>query len=394
MDNYTILHLHTHDSNGTTNVDSVTSYSEYISKAKELGMTSLAFTEHGNVYEWLSKKRACEKNGIKYIHGCEIYITESLEEKKRDNYHTVLLAKNYEGFKEINSLISLANNREDGHFYYTPRITMDDFVGISDNVIVLSACLGSVFGRGTNSARKRYLDYFLANKDRCFLEIQHHNVSDQIEYNRRLYTIAQKTGLKLVTATDTHSLNSDKERGRAMLQKSKNIFFGEETGWDLTMKSYEELVESYKVQNSLPMDVVMDAIEQTNIISDMIETFDIDTSHKYPQMAKDPRAEVLKHIAIGIEEKGINKYPNAKAYAQRIIEEMEVYDYNGAFNFLLLMKDVVDFCKREGINLGYGRGSVTGSLIAYLLGITQLDSVKHNLIFSRFMHNERISLAD
>lgn len=394
--NYTILHLHTDRSNGTTNVDSVTKYTEYIEKAKELNMKSLAFTEHGNVYGWLSKKRACEKAGIKYIHGCEVYITEHLdsENKKRDNYHTVLLAKNYEGFKEINSLISLANKREDGHFYYTPRIAMEDFVRISDNVIVLSACLGSVFGRGTNSARKRYLDYFMEHKDRCFLEIQHHKVTDQIEYNRKLYEISKKTGLKLVTATDTHSLDEKKERGRAILQKAKNIHFGEESGWDLTMKSYDELVESYKVQKSLPMEVVMEAIEMTNTIADMIESFDIDTSHKYPNMADNPKEEVLKHIAEGIKEKQIDKYINARDYGKRILEEMNVYEYNGAFNFLLLMKDVVDFCKKKGIKMGYGRGSVTGSLVAYLLGITKLDSVKDNLIFSRFMHNERISLAD
>lgn len=394
--NYTILHLHTDYSNGTTNVDSVTKYTEYIEKAKELNMKSLAFTEHGNVYGWLSKKKACEKSGIKYIHGCEVYITEHLdsENKTRDNYHTVLLAKNYEGFKEINSLISLANNREDGHFYYTPRIAMEDFIRISDNVIVLSACLGSVFGRGTNSARKRYLDYFLEHKDRCFLEIQHHNVADQIEYNRKLYEISKRTGLKLVTATDTHSLDEKKERGRAILQKAKNIYFGEESGWDLTMKSYDELVESYKVQNSLPMEVVMEAIEMTNTIADMIESFDIDTSHKYPKMADNPKEEVLKHIVEGVKEKQIDKYINARDYGKRILEEMNVYEYNGAFDFLLLMKDVVDFCKKNDIKIGYGRGSVTGSLVAYLLGITKLDSVKDNLIFSRFMHNERISLAD
>lgn len=394
--NYTILHLHTDYSNGTTNVDSVTKYTEYIKKAKELNMKSLAFTEHGNVYGWLSKKKACEKAGIKYIHGCEVYITEHLdsENKVRDNYHTVLLAKNYEGFKEINSLISLANNREDGYFYYTPRISMEDFVGISDNVIVLSACLGSVFGRGTNSARKRYLDYFMEHKDRCFLEIQHHNVTDQIEYNRKLYEISKRTGLKLVTATDTHSLDEKKERGRAILQKAKNIYFGEESGWDLTMKSYEELVESYKVQKSLPMEVVMEAIEMTNIISDMIEPFEIDTSHKYPKMADDPKKEVLRHIIDGINKKGISKYDNAKEYADRIMYEMKVYEHNGAFDFMLLMKDVIDFCDNNGIKIGYGRGSVTGSVIAYLMGITEMDSIKHKLNFERFMSSARVSLSD
>jgi len=152
--NYTITHLHSDLSNGTTNIDSITKYEKYIDRAKELGMKSIAFTEHGNLFQWKKKKEYCEKNGLKYIHGVECYITEDLENKVRDNYHTCLYARNFEGFKEINKLISKANNRAncivvegEEQYYYVPRITMCDFLNISNNII-------NFFSMSRRSSRK------------------------------------------------------------------------------------------------------------------------------------------------------------------------------------------------------------------------------------------------
>ena len=143
--NYTILHLHSDMSNCyATAIDSITKFDEYIKEAVKNNMQAIAYSEHGSVFSWVKKKEVCDKNNIKYIHGVEIYITESLENKIRDNYHTCLYAKNWDGVREINKLISLANNREDGHFYYVPRISIDDFLNISDNIIVTTACLGGV----------------------------------------------------------------------------------------------------------------------------------------------------------------------------------------------------------------------------------------------------------
>ena len=122
MNNYTITHLHTDLSNGTTNIDSVTKYKDYIIKAKENNMKAIAFTEHGNTFSWYNKKMECEKYGIKYIHGVEVYITESINGKIRDNYHCSLYAKNYGGFLELNKLISKSYTRTDNHYYYSPRI--------------------------------------------------------------------------------------------------------------------------------------------------------------------------------------------------------------------------------------------------------------------------------
>ena len=119
--NYVVYHLHTENSL----LDSCTNYKLYIDKAVELGQKAICFTEHGNIYNWIEKKMYCEEKGIKYLHGIECYLTESLDEKVRDNYHTILIGKNYNGFQELNTLIDLST-RED-HFYYKPRITFDEF---------------------------------------------------------------------------------------------------------------------------------------------------------------------------------------------------------------------------------------------------------------------------
>lgn len=397
MNNYTVIHLHSDFSNGVTNIDSVTKYNEYIDKAKELGMKAMAFTEHGNVFSWIKKKLACDERGIKYIHGCEVYITETLETKVRDNYHTCLYAKNHDGVQEINNLLSdkNANNRGDGHFYYVPRITIEEFLNISDNVIVTSACLGGVLAKGKDKEiSKIYLNYFIENKDRCFLEIQHHLDESQINYNNYLVDLAQQYNLKLITGTDTHALNDEHLDGRVMLQKGKGIHFGDEDSWDLSFKSYYELIEAYKKQGSLNMEIVMEAINNTNILSDMVEEFEIDKSYKYPKLYDDSERVFKNKIKEGIRTKGIHKLSNFESeYKPRIQHELNTYRESGAIDFMLLEEDLMTWCHKNDIYQGYGRGSCTGSEIAYLLEITYMDSIKHKLNFERFMNLERVSLG-
>ena len=395
MSNYTVLHCHTELSNGTTNIDSVTKYEDYIKRASELGMKSIAITEHGNILSWLKKKDCCEKYGLKYIHGIEAYLTETTDTKVRDNYHCCLYARNWEGVKELNKLISNSYNRNDNHFYYTPRILIDDLFKTSDNIIVASACLGGVFNKGNDEVKKRMLDFFIKNKDRCFLEIQHHNVKDQIEYNKYLFKLSQEYGLKLVTNTDTHCLDKKHVKGRDILQRAKNIRFDNEDGWDLTFKSYDELIESYKQQNSLPMFVILEAMENTNRIADMVEEFTMDKSYKYPKLYDNSEDVLKQKINEGVIRTGIDKLPNYETeYLPRIYSELETYKHNGAVDFLLLDENIKTWGREHDIYPGYSRGSCSGSLICYLLGITDVDSVLHKLNFERFMNTERVSLAD
>lgn len=381
-------------SNGTTNIDSVTNFRDYIARAKELGMSAICFSEHGNIFEWIHKKEEVEKAGMKYIHGVEAYITESLEEKVRDNYHCILIAKNYNGVLELNQLVSESYNRSDGHFYYMPRILYDDLEKTSDNIIITTACLGGILYKGNDNIRNRFIHFLQKNRNRCFLEIQHHMDEDQKKYNQYLCKLSREISVPLIAGTDTHALNEEHLEGRSILQKAKNVFFADEESWDLTFKSYDELVSAYERQGSLPMDVVKEAIHNTNVLADMVEPFEIDRSYKYPHLWENPMKTFQDKIMEGIKKRGVDKCPNYQEYIDRIKHELKAYEHNGAIDFMLLMDDIISWCIKNDIMVGYGRGSVNGSVIAWLLGITEMDSIKHNLNFERFLNTERVSLSD
>lgn len=392
--NYTPYHMHSMLSSAVTNIDSITNFREYVAKAKECGMRAMALSEHGSTLEWLHKKEAIESAGMKYIHAVEAYITWTLNEKVRDNYHCVLIAKNYDGVKELNLLVSKSFDRTDNHFYYVPRISFEELSKTSDNIIVTSACLGGVLHSGEPLQKEQFIGFMMQNKDRCFLEIQHHNCKDQKDYNRMLYNLSKDVGIRLIAGTDTHALNDEHMDGRAMLQKAKDVRFENEDEWDLTFKTYEQLVDAYKLQDAIPMDAVIEAIENTNVMADMIEEFAIDRSPKYPRLYENSEAVFKQKINAGVKWRGIQKLPNYKEYVDRIHYEYDVYKHNGAIDFMLLEENYKSEMRKRGVKYGYSRGSVSGSIIAYLLGITEIDSVKYNLNFERFMNKERVSLAD
>ena len=359
-------------------------------------MKAMAFTEHGSFFGWVNKKRHIESAGMKYIHGAEFYITETIDEKIRDNYHCCLYAKNYDGVLELNQLSSISFNRDDNHFYYAPRITIDELLTTSDNVLVSTACLGGILHNGTDAIKDKFITFLANNKHRCFLEIQHHNDVDgeQGRYNQYLYELSKKIGVSLIAGTDTHALNEEHLKGRKTLQKAKNVRFENEDSWDLTFKTYDELILEYQKQNVLPMNVVLDAIENTNRLADMVDEFELDETYKYPHLWEDSEATFAEKIKEGIKRRGVDKYPNYQEYLDRIEHELEAYRHNGAIDFMLLMEDIIDWCVSQDIRVGYGRGSVNGSVIAWLLGITEMDSIKHKLNFERFMNVERVSLSD
>lgn len=395
MSNYTILHCHTMLSNAVTNIDSVTTYQQYINRAEELGMAAMAISEHGSVMGWVKKKLAMEAANIKFIAAEEFYLTNTLDEKARDNYHCLLIAKNYAGVLELNKLSSKSFNRDNNSFYYVPRITIEDVKNTSDNIIVSTACLGGVLNKAPEPIRQDFFDWLCQHPDRCFLEIQPHISAEQKRYNQALWALSKRSGLRLLMCTDTHALNAEHVEGRKILQKAKNIHFDGEDEFYLEMLSYDELVSLCKIQNALPMEVYLDAIEMTNVVADMVEPFELDYSYKYPHLWGDDSEQVLRaKIAEGIKWRGVDKLPNYQEYLARIEYEMKAYIHNGAIDFMLLMEDIIAWCKTQDILVGYGRGSCNGSVIAYLLGITEMDSIKHGLNFERFMNTERVSLSD
>lgn len=393
--NYVVYHLHSDLSNGVTNIDSVTKFQEYIDRAKECGMKALAFSEHGSVFEWYHKKKAIEEAGMKYIHAAEVYLTVSLEEKIRDNYHCVLIARNHEGFLELNRLISNSFNRKDNHFYYVPRISFDELFSTSDNIIVTTACIGGVFGKADESVYSRFLRFLEQNKHRCFLEIGHHMEEKQIKYNHELLQTACYTGIPLIAGTDTHVLNEEHERGRAILQASKKIKFDGEEQWDLKFKTYEELVAAYRKQQSVPEEEYMRAIDNTNALADMVEPFTLDKGTKYPHIYDNPEETFRTKINTATENHPYALKNHSREELERVVEkEFNVYKQTGAIDFMLLQTYLREWERENDIECGYGRGSVSGSMIAYLLGITQMDSMRFGLNFFRFMNPSRVTNAD
>ena len=400
--NYVVYHLHSDLSNAVTNIDSVTKYKEYIARAQELGMSAMAFSEHGSVMAWYEKKCDIEAAGMKYIHAEEFYITEKINYnedgspiKVRDNWHFILIAKNLEGVKEINRLATKSFNRKDGHYYYAPRIELNDVLNTSDNIICTSACLGSPLNHASIDTQNKLLDFMSKNKNRCFLEIQHHNVPDQMTYNKKIVDLSQKYGIPIIAGTDTHSLNETHAKGRVMLQKAKDINFGEEDGWDLVFKSYDELIKAYKEQGALPANIYETAIENTNVMANMVEEFSLSRSTKYPHIYDDSERVFKQKINESLLKRKdlLSRYP-LEIIKKRVNEELEVYKKVGAIDFMLLEVFMREWESKHDVQCGYSRGSVSGSLIAYILGITEMDSLKFDLNFFRFMNPSRVSNAD
>jgi len=387
MENYTIYHLHS----DLSVIDGGTKFDKYIDKAKELGMTAIGFSEHGSVFQWVKKKQYCDKVGIKYIHGEEFYVTESLEEKVRDNYHCILIARNWDGVRELNKLSSIAYNKQDGHRYYNPRITYDELINTSNNIIICTACIAGILFKCQTELKDRFIKFLAENKHRCFLEVQHHNVNEQKVYNIYLTKLAKQYQIPLICGTDTHTLDQLSYDARNILQKSKGISFSDEDEWDLTFKTYDELITAYKIQGVLSDEEINEAISSTNKIAEMVEFFEFDLSFKYPKLYENSDKIFKDKISSAYKKKGLTK---KEGYKQRIKYEYESIAKNGAIDYLLLQEDIINFCHKNNIWQGYSRGSVSGSECAYLLGITDIDSIKWEMNFERFMNLERVSLSD
>ena len=390
MSNYVVYHLHS----DCSLLDSCTNYKDYIDRAKELGQTAICFTEHSNVYNWIEKKMHCDANGIKYIHGVECYLTKDLLQvtddnqephKVRDNYHTILIARNYDGVKEINRLVDASTDPE--HMYYKPRISFDEFKAISNNVIKISACLASPLSKLRDETLIQYYDY---------LEIQPHvNSQDQKEYNVWLVQMAKKYGKPLIAGTDTHSINAYKAECRKILLKAKKIEFSSEDEFDLTYKTYDELVAMFEQQGVVDRKDYLEAIENTNKMANSVESFELDKSFKYAKCYEDDEMELKRRVNERYKDKvarGVIK-PNPQ-YAINAREELRVFKKIGMLGFMLFMSDLVSWCWDNGIPIGYCRGSCGGSTIAYLTDIIDVDPIVWNTVFSRFANEDRKELGD
>lgn len=375
-------------------LDSCTKYQDYIDLALANGSKALSISEHGKPLNWTEKWNACKQAGLRYIHSVEIYLTESLEEKVRDNYHTVLMARNMDGVRELNALVSKSCDKD--HFYYTNRITFDEFLNISNNIISTSACLASPLNK-LSDTHPRYMELAMKYD---FLEVQAHNHPEQIEFNRRLAALSKKIGKPLIAGTDTHSSSRYKAECRAILLASKHKSYGDEDAFDLTYKTYDELVEMFRLQGALSQEDYLTAIENTNQLYDMTEEIELDTSIKYPILYGSREADSQKFeetIERKFAEKlatGVIPESQRETFRTAIDEELRVFQKLKMDGFMLSMSELICWCKEQGMAIGTARGSVGGSRIAYVTDIIDLNPETWHTVFSRFCNEDRLEIGD
>ena len=387
---YCVYHLHS----DLSLLDSCSKFQEYVDLAKSQGMTAIASTEHGLPRSWVEKKMTCDAAGIKFIHGVEIYLTASIDEKVRDNYHTVLLAKNEDGIHELNELIELSTRPD--HFYYNNRIPFEEFLAVSQNIIKTSACLASPLARLDPSDPM----YIRLAKHYDFLEVQHHNDPDQATYNKRLLQLSRQLNKPLIAGTDTHSSSSYKAECRDVLMEYKEQKYPGEDGFDMIWKTEDELVEAYEKQGALPRNVYMEAIANTNVMADMVEDFKLDKSPKYPILYGSPEADEkkLKEITYRMLDdkiqRGVIPFEQHGAFFRDCKEELEAFHQTNMSGFMLSMSEIISWCRNNNIPIGPCRGSVGGSRVAYVTDIIDMNPVTYNTVFSRFCNSARVELGD
>ena len=399
MFNYTAYHVHS----WMSLQDSCTNYIDYIDRAKAYGQSALAFTEHGKPLQWVHKKMYCDKVGIKYIHGVECYLTKSLLQhdpetgemrKVRDNYHTILLAKDYAGLLEINQAISVSTDEE--HTYYNNRITFEEFLKLSNHVITTSACLASPLNK--LPLDDPWYEKLVRRYD--YLEIQPHNCSEQIAFNQKLAYLAQKYNKPLIAGTDTHNLDPYKAECRQIVLDHRNTKYSDEDAFDLTYKSYDELVAAFREQDALPETLWMTAIENTNRMAASVQDFELDLELKYPKLYGSSEADRVKMVETVTEklrhklEHGIIPSTQEQAFREAIQEELRVFDKIDMTGYILCMSELISWCWDNGIPIGPARGSVGGSRVAYVTDIIDLNPETWHTVFSRFANEDRKEVGD
>lgn len=384
-----IYHLHSHDSL----LDSTTKFSEYVDLAVAQGMNAIGTTEHGLPRSWVEKKQYADARHIKLIIGVEAYITPHVEERVRNNQHVCLLAKNEDGFHELMRLMEIAS-RED-HSYYNPRLSYEEFLAISPNIIKTSACIASPLARIDPSDPM----YLRLAKHFDYLEVQHHNVPEQIAHNKKMLQLSRQLGIPLIAGTDTHSSSQYKAECRRVLLEYKDIPHQDEA-WDLVWKNEDELIEAYEKQGALSRNAFMEAIANTQVMADSVEDWKLDTTPKYPVLNGSPEEDEKQLEEITwrmLDEKldaGIIPREQEEEFRRDIKEELAAFHQTNMSGFMLSMSKIINWCRSTGKSIGPSRGSVSGSRVAYVTGTTDLNPVTWHTNFSRFCNSERVSLAD
>lgn len=395
------VHLHVHTEYSL--LDGACRINGLMKRLKELGQTAVAITDHGNMYGAMEFYQAAEKNGIKAIIGCEVYVaprTRFDKEAKIDSkpYHLVLLCENNEGYKNLVKLVSKGNIEG---FYSKPRVDKELLQTYHKGLICLSACLAGEIPRylsnnNYEAAKKTALEYLdIFGKDNFFIEIQNHELREELEILPLLYRLSEETGIPIVATNDCHYITrEDSELQKILICIQTGTIFGEPNGLDFGtdefyVKSAEEMSELFKGHEEA-VSITAQIAERCNV------DFTFDSGIKIPKFKAEGVTDntaflrrlsfdgLYSHYGSNVSQNIINRLE----YELSVIEEKQFIDY------FLIVWDFIRYARAHNIPVGPGRGSGAGSLCAYCIGITGIDPMKYNLMFERFLNPERVSMPD
>ena len=402
------VHLHLHSEYSL--LDGACRVRDIPRRASELGQTAVAITDHGAMYGVVDFYRACKEYGVHPIIGCEVYVAAGSRFDKRHEadsarYHLILLVKNEIGYKNLIYMVSKAYTEG---FYTKPRIDLELLEEHCEGLICLSACLAGYIPRLlANGEYEKAKEHALSmqklfGKDGYYLELQDHGIAEQKAVNRDLLRMSEETGIPLVATNDAHYLRRNDADTQAVLmciQTGGKIADGRPFGFETDefyMKSEEEMTALFGKYPG--------AIENTQKIADLCR-FDFDFSKLYlprfhPSTGETPE-NYLRRLAMEGFEKKISdgeivftEEHTRALYLERIEYELSVIIGMGYAEYYLIVSDFIRYAKSVSIPTGPGRGSGAGSLVAYLVGITDVDSIRFNLMFERFLNPERVSMPD
>ncbi|MFL0196057.1 DNA polymerase III subunit alpha [Clostridium sp. WILCCON 0269] len=390
------LHQHTEYSL----LDSSAKIPKLIARAKELGMDSIAITDHGGMYGCVEFYKEAKAQGIKPIIGCEIYVSQKSMHVKQnngenENYHLVLLVKSKQGYENLMKIVSTASIEG---FYYKPRVDHDYLEAHSEGLIALSACMGgevqsNILKDNIKTAKEIALFYKRIFKEGFYLELQYHGIKEQLKINQELISMSKELNIPLVVTNDAHYIRKEDYKAHDILlciQTAKTVDEEDRMRYpsdEFYLKSPEEMYEMFSH--------VPEALENTVKIAQQCN-FDYEFHNsklpKFPLPEGIDPYEYMRQLCYeGLEKryKSIDdKLRNRLEYELDIIKTMGYVDY------FLIVWDFIRFATQNRIMTGPGRGSGAGSIVAYTLGITKVDPIKYNLIFERFLNPERISMPD
>lgn len=393
------VHLHTHTAYSL--LDGEGTIPKLIERAKELGQTAMAITDHGNMYGVIDFYECAKQNGIKPIIGCEVYVAarsrfDKVHELDSQSCHLILLAENDVGYHNLMKLVSAGFIEG---FYYRPRIDMDILREHNEGIIALSACMSGVLSRqllsgNYDEAKRRaqeFLDIF--GRDRYFIEIQDHGIFEQKKLNRDLISIARELNIDIVATNDIHyTLKRDAEYQDVLMciQMGKTVDDEDRMKMDcdqLYLKSEEEMTELFSY--------IPEALENTQKIADRCNV-EIEFGKFHLPKFEIPNGLTAYGYLKQLVDRGMReRYPNAdESVVSRMQYELDTISQMGYVDYFLIVWDFIHYAKSHGIPVGPGRGSAAGSVVAYCLHITDVDPIKYSLIFERFLNPERVSMPD